>query len=318
MSMVIDPTVSGQQWFQWAEGVEVSPGIWVGIDNDKYHRGPGISKSGLDLIDTSGALYWTAKQHPREETEAMFLGTLLHALVLEPDTFNQRYIAAPKDAPRKPSDRERYAKKPSPETLQRVAWWDEFEQQAAGRVVVPNDDGDTIWKRDVWSTIHYMRDAIMAHPEAAIFLEPSDIVSELSHFWIDPDTRRLCKCRHDAWNGPNRMIVDLKSARDATLSGFQRAVHDHRYDVQAAWYTDGTRRCGQIVESMIFIACEKQPPYHVAAYEIDPNWVREGRIKYQRNLMAYDQMLREQQWPGLPDVTRILPQPSYARFNPVS
>jgi exodeoxyribonuclease VIII len=318
VSAQLQESPTGAQWFQWLEGVEVCPGIWRDVPSEVYHRGPGISKSGLDLIDTSGALYWTVKQNPREATDAMFLGTVLHALVLEPDTFDQRYIAAPANAPRKPSDRERYAKKPSPETLQRVAWWDEFEQQAQGRIVVPNDDGDTIWKRDTWSTVHYMRDAIMAHPEAAIFLEPADVIAELSHYWIDPDTKRLCKCRHDAWNGPNRMIIDLKSARDATLSGFQRAVHEHRYDVQAAWYQDGTHRCGQIVESMIFIACEKQPPYHVAAYEIDPNWVREGRIKYQRNLMDYDQMLREQEWPGLPDVTRILPQPSYARYNPVS
>ena len=318
MSAQLQESPTGAQWFQWLEGVEVCPGIWRDVPNEVYHRGPGISKSGLDLIDTSGALYWTVKQNPREATDAMFLGTVLHALVLEPDTFDARYIAAPANAPRKPSDRERYAKKPSPETLQRVAWWDEFEQQAQGRIVVPNDDGDTIWKRDTWSTVHYMRDAIMAHPEAAIFLEPADVIAELSHYWIDPDTKRLCKCRHDAWNGPNRMIIDLKSARDATLSGFQRAVHDMRYDVAAAWYPDGTRRCGQIVESMIFIACEKQPPYHVGTYEIDPNWVREGRIKYQRNLMDYDRMLREQEWPGLPDVTRILPQPSYARYNPVS
>lgn len=318
MSAVLQESPTGAQWFQWLEGVEICPGIWRDVPNEVYHRGPGISKSGLDLIDTSGALYWTMKQNPREATDAMFLGTVLHALVLEPDTFEQRYIAAPANAPRKPSDRERYAKKPSPETLARVEWWDNFEREAEGRLVVPNDDGDTVWKRDVWSTVHYMRDAIMAHPEAAIFLDPSDIVAELSHYWIDPDTKRLCKCRHDAWNGPNRMIVDLKSARDATLSGFQRAVHDMRYDVAAGWYQDGTRRCGQIVESMIFVACEKQPPYHVAAYELDPEWVRQGRIKYQRNLMDYDRMLREQEWPGLPDVTRILPMPRYAMFNPVS
>ena len=169
MSAQLQESPTGAQWFQWLEGVEICPGIWRDVPSEVYHRGPGISKSGLDLIDTSGALYWTVKQNPREATEAMALGTILHALVLEPDTFDQRYIAAPKDAPRKPSDRERYAKKPSPETLQRVAWWDEFEQQAQGRIVVPNDDGDTIWKRDTWSTVHYMRDAIMAHPEAAIF-----------------------------------------------------------------------------------------------------------------------------------------------------
>ena len=65
------------------------------------------------------------------------------------------------------------------------------------------------------------------------------------------------------------------------------------------------------------IACEKKPPYHVATYEIDPEWVRQGRIKYQNDLRLYDQCMREQDWPGLPNITRVLPLPGYAKFNPI-
>ena len=49
-----------------------------------YHRSMGISKSGLDLIHRSPALFDLARQSPRPSTPAQALGTAVHLLVLEP------------------------------------------------------------------------------------------------------------------------------------------------------------------------------------------------------------------------------------------
>ena len=49
-----------------------------------YHRSMGISKSNLDLIHRSPALFDLARQSPRPSTPAQALGTAVHLLVLEP------------------------------------------------------------------------------------------------------------------------------------------------------------------------------------------------------------------------------------------
>jgi hypothetical protein len=130
--------------------------------------------------------------------------------------------------------------------------------------------------------------------------------------------KRLAKCRPDFWNISHSLICDLKSTNDATLSGFQRSVHDYRYDVQQAWYQDLSTMAGLFNTGMVFIAAEKQPPYHVGVYDLDKNWVREGRLKYQRDLRIYSECMDSGAWPSIPDFTRVLPQPGYARFNPIS
>lgn len=74
----------------------MKPGIYRGIPNDMYHGGPGISKSGLDLIRKSPAHYRAVvnaanDNEERKPTLAQFIGTALHCLVLEPGEFVRTY-----------------------------------------------------------------------------------------------------------------------------------------------------------------------------------------------------------------------------------
>ncbi|WP_050991864.1 PD-(D/E)XK nuclease-like domain-containing protein [Bradyrhizobium yuanmingense] len=76
----------------------MEPGVYRGLANDVYHRGPGISKSGLDLIRKSPAHYravvTAANDNERAPTAAQFIGTALHMIVLEPQLFAQTYTLA--------------------------------------------------------------------------------------------------------------------------------------------------------------------------------------------------------------------------------
>lgn len=90
----------------------MQPGIYRGLPNHAYHGGPGISKSGLDLIRKSPAHYravvTAANDNERKPTAAQFLGTALHSLVLEPGEFAKEYTLAPSraDVPDAIDDRE--------------------------------------------------------------------------------------------------------------------------------------------------------------------------------------------------------------------
>jgi len=92
----------------------MTPGVFRGVPNDVYHGGPGISKSGLDLVRKSPAHYRAVvnaanDNEPRKPTAAQFIGTAFHALLLEPASFVRDYCLGlqREDVPDAIDDRER-------------------------------------------------------------------------------------------------------------------------------------------------------------------------------------------------------------------
>lgn len=88
----------------------MKPGVYEGIPNAEYHSGPGISKSGLDLIHRSPLHYHAVvtAENDRVPTPAQELGTAAHALILEPEVFTATYCLALRrsDVPDAIDDRE--------------------------------------------------------------------------------------------------------------------------------------------------------------------------------------------------------------------
>lgn len=74
----------------------MKPGIYDGIPNAEYHGGPGISKSGLDLIHRSPMHYKAVvdAENDNQPTAAQRIGTAAHCAILEPDVFVQEYCLA--------------------------------------------------------------------------------------------------------------------------------------------------------------------------------------------------------------------------------
>lgn len=88
----------------------MKPGVYEGIPNAEYHGGPGISKSGLDLVHRSPMHYHAVVTAANDHTPtaAQELGTAAHALILEPDVFTDTYCLALRrsDVPDAIEDRE--------------------------------------------------------------------------------------------------------------------------------------------------------------------------------------------------------------------
>ncbi len=89
----------------------MKPGVYDNIPNAEYHGGPGISKSGLDLIHRSPMHYRavvTAANDNRVPTPAQAIGTAAHALILEPAEFTKEYCLGLRrqDVPEAIEDRE--------------------------------------------------------------------------------------------------------------------------------------------------------------------------------------------------------------------
>ncbi|EKC0015979.1 PD-(D/E)XK nuclease-like domain-containing protein, partial [Salmonella enterica] len=76
---------------------DIQPGIYYDIPNEAYHAGPGVSKSQLDDIADTPAIYLWRKNAPvdTEKTKSLDTGTAFHCRILEPEEFNKRFIIAP-------------------------------------------------------------------------------------------------------------------------------------------------------------------------------------------------------------------------------
>lgn len=268
------------------------------IDTD-YRRAPGINKSSLDRISRSPATYDFERRHPKPGTPAMFFGSAFHCLVLEPVRFAEEYVQDP------------YAGSQSKE-----AKLGRMELAAQGKQTI-NTKGDPLdpWDASDWDKLHRMRDAVMKRPVASALIE--DAIKEMSFWWIDEETKKLCKGRVDGWCVGHNIAIDLKTSSDATYSGFLRSIHDYRYHVQDSFYSDGLRACGKMIGEFIFIVVEKEPPYLCAEYMAPFDWRQQGRVQYAHDLAIYKQCREDDVWPGLPDL-RELQMPNFARFGRIS
>lgn len=293
-----------------------SPGHHPEMSNDAYHGSDGISKSHLDDIAGLSPLHYFHKRvdpdrEPEEKTPALVFGDALHKAVLEPDLLESNFITAPADAPKRPSSKQRTAKKPSIETLEAIDFWDAFAKKAAGKTVLDMDDLTRIKKA---------RDAVHRHPIAGPLLRGGQ--SEQTFFAICPRTGALIKARTD-YLKPG-MIVDLKSTEDASPESFGKSSYNFRYDVQAAWYPYVTDAAGwEAIEHFVFVAVEKVEPFACGIYyaaeevlgwnNIPTRPLDDARFVMHQNLDLILECRARNHWPDYAMNPQALQHPGWAR-----
>jgi len=213
-----------------------------------YHKIEALSASGAKMLLRSAAHYIASKQEQREPSAAMQLGTLVHSMVLEPDTVGRLYAAAPKFDRRTTEGKARAA---------------EFEAASGGKTVV---DMDTFQKAQ------RMADAVRQHPVASkLFVGGhAEVTLQWEQYGVP------CKARLDYWH-PDHEIVDLKTAQDASPEGFAKAVGNFRYHIQAAHYLEGVSH-SHVTGPFKFVVVESEAPFAVAVYTLSLGSLSAGRM----------------------------------------
>lgn len=131
---------------------------------DLYHATAAVSKSKVDVFRESPLLYHrrfvTKTLAAPESTEPMILGNAAGALILEGmSVFDSRYAIVPEDAPKKPTERQINAKKPSDDTVAAIQWWSGFNAHTQGK---------TLLTADQYAVLLRMNEAIHLNPEFKI------------------------------------------------------------------------------------------------------------------------------------------------------
>lgn len=275
----------------------VSPDEPEPMENAEYHALTSVvSKSHLDLIARSPLHYWARYLDPNrvepEPTPAMRLGTAVHTLTLEPDTWESRYIVAPQ------VDRR---------TKEGKALWAEFEAEAQGRELISADDR---------AIVSRMAEAVWRHPAAGMLLKlPGQ--AETTHMWKDAATGLDCKCRPDWLIDDGSLIVDLKTTEDASPAGFRKSIAAWRYHLQASWYLDGIESAtSRRPDQFIFICVEKKPPHAVAVYAADDEMVAAGAAAAVRDLALLAECKATGRWPSYSEQIEVISLPGWMRPRP--
>ncbi|EKD6459626.1 exodeoxyribonuclease VIII, partial [Escherichia coli] len=188
---------------------DIEPGIYYGISNENYHVGPGVSKSQLDDIADTPALYLWRKNAPVDntKTKTLDLGTAFHCRVLEPEEFSNRFIVAPEFNRRTNAGKE-----------EEKAFL--MECASTGKTVITAEEG---------LKIELMYQSVMALPLGQWLVESAGH-AESSIYWEDPETGILCRCRPDKIIPEFHWIMDVKTTAD--IQRFKTAYYDYRYHVQ--------------------------------------------------------------------------------------
>ncbi len=286
------------------------------ISNEEYHAGEGISRSGIMSFKKTAFHYWNEYLNPerpsREKgTDATNLGNAFHTLMLEPTEFNKRYIV-------KLARTEKIEKVPLLRDVGREAYDEAKRVYELAKAKQDQADADFVFSsmgKECLSEATYqilldMKARLDENPTAKSLIEGAQY--EKSIFWNDPHTNLLCKCRPDIMH--SNMIVDLKSAVDASAREFQRSLYGYGYHIQAGMIHEGLKHAlGLDIREFIFIAQEKVYPYAHAIYKLDDLALDQGISEFKNKLLEIKYCYEKNEWPSYP--TQIITLPAYATIG---
>jgi exodeoxyribonuclease VIII len=262
--------------------LDLEPGLYPGIPEEKYHASVGVSCSALKLFAKAPA---KARYGEKETTTPQRAGALVHCALLEPAEMERRFY--PTDV--RFSAREKKYK--------------DALAAAEGRDLV---------KVDEWDMALRVRDAAANHPVVQTLLQPGTLI-EHSIYWRDPKTGLKCRGRVDAINPALALMADIKTTEDASPGKFGRSAGDYQYHWQSFYYQWGiAQACGWQPEAFWFIAIEKSTPYLIATYEVPEAWVTRAGDQMRRHLDAWAECERTGIWPGYSELVRPLLLPEWA------
>jgi exodeoxyribonuclease VIII len=255
-------------------GARLGPGIHDGVPMRDYLALPAIGSTHLGWLAVSPLHYRWMSTRPPGRTDATDLGTMLHAAVLEPDTFSARYAM-------EPDLDEIGGAKPRATKAYREA---RAELEAGGR---------TVMKSSEWEKVNGMARSILRH-SAAVKLFKKAPRREVTMLW-DSDGI-LCRGRADLYG--EGVHGDLKTTRN--LRRFSpHVVTSFGYYRQSGWYSHGAGLLGEPAAHTYYVAVENVPPYDCGVFAMDPDAVAAGRLEAEGLLERLRECLASDEWPGM-------------------
>ena len=241
-----------------------------GISDDVYHGDTtSLSSTGARKLLACPARFKWERDNPPPPRPAFDFGHLVHRLVLGEGSVIQ--IVEATDWRSKAAQAERDA------------------ARADGAVPV---------LRAEYDAAKAMREAVMAHPTAAVLF--ADGVAEQSGYWRDEPTDVQLRFRPD-WMTTlegRPICIDLKTTVSADPAEFTRSIVKWQYMAQADWYLQGLAANGIADAAFYFVCIEKTAPYPVSVIELDADALAEGAHRNRRAIDLFATCTETGIWPA--------------------
>lgn len=282
----------------------VHDGIHHLLDERVYRNDPAIAISDLKEMSLSPLHFWSKKfgGYRAEQTEAQEIGTLTHLSVLEPEEYARKTVLKPADAPRKPTDAQRNAKKPSEDTIAAIKWWDDWSATNAGKTELSQDDS---------TQIAGITQGVMSNADAVKLMDGA--LKEVAMFktivvnGVTIRTKGKADIICSSKGSDAEAIADLKTVDRgyANPDDFSYSIKKWGYAQQAAWYidlynmltsTDDPFTTDVKKSRWVFIVAEKLPPYVCVTLELDEDSIEAGRAINKRHLETLAECFKTNVW----------------------
>lgn len=294
--------------------------IIYGMSNADYHAHPALGSSGMKVLLKSAKKYWNEYVNPnrkqKEQTAALKFGSQYDRLVLETETYFDYYMFSethklplvPK-LPKKKSETydqdvisyERDLIIYDQAVIEKNLYLHRVEK--SGKELIDQEDHDMAVA---------MRNELMAMPLSFIIKEG---VKQASLFWEeiiiidDAEVVIECKARPDIMLEPeqneyfpNGVLLDLKSTRDASATGFGKQLFDLWYQLSAYHYKRGYSKVFQLEKYQdvpwYWVCSEKEAPYESVYRPITQEQLIDGEYHAKKSLYAYAKAKSSGKWEG--------------------
>jgi hypothetical protein len=258
-------------------------GIFEGLPYEEYARIDAVNYSSLKHMMRSPKHYRWHKDHPMPPTEPMKLGAATHTVMLEPERAGDFAVY---------------------DGIRRGKEWDAFCADHGDKQILTVAQMKGLVSMSV---------AIRQSPLAMKYLGAPG-ASEVTIVWRDKASHIDCKGRVDklATIDGRRIIVDLKSCRDARPFKFGNEAYRLGYHIQDALYRGGLYYLTGELLDVVKIAIENVPPYDVVVYEVPDEVLQKGHDDYAFLVKTLQECDRLNEWPGAYEQMQQLSLPTYA------
>jgi len=224
-----------------------------------------ISNSMLNHISISPEYFKHMYDNQQIATPAMKLGSAIHMDILQPGEFLKHYAISPKFDKRTKKGKEDFAEFTKNNMFKNIISESDYELITEISLKVMND-----------TAVHQL----LKHGEA------EKIVT-----WHNKHHDVKCKGMLDYHR--DDMIIDLKTTKDCSYSGFMKSMIQYKYHKQAAFYMDAVK-----ATRFIIVAIEKTAPFAINIFELGDDMIDEGRDMYNQELEIYKYCIDNDYWPG--------------------
>ena len=221
------------------------------MSDKEYFGVNALSNSDFRLLKES-VLHYEHKELFKLQTTSMALGSAVHKLTLEPESFYDDFVVEDFEGADLNKNTKAYK-----EAKQ------EFLQSVGDREVLSLD----LFKQvtQMATNVKAIAGGLLQNGQAeqAFFSEFENIP---------------VKCKADYYIERLGLIMDIKTTK--SIKDFKKSILEYGYGTQSAFYSDVIGSLGKKADRFIFILVESTAPYMVSVQEMEPEGIEEGRKQY--------------------------------------